>query len=269
MGVNVLRPQGFAPYGGLFPRSHAAAPNDAVVPAGLVGWWTMDVEDTNFVAATEADRSGNGKVGSLSGLTASNAGVGQIGQALNFNNTSSFINLSSFVIPPAFSFTCWHNLNALLSSARLFDNNSGTLIVQSSSAWSAQINSGATLSSGSIIVVGVWQFFVMTNDGTHVNFYLNGASVGAKNQAGASTSPVTGVYLGNRSGLSRQLNGLYDDVRFYNRSLDQGEVLQLYAAGLRGQAYWPSIGMPLMTLKPGFNPGWTIGRNTVIEGVAS
>jgi len=62
---------------------------------------------------------------------------------------------------------------------------------------------------------------------------------------------------------------LYDDVRFYNRSLDQGEVLQLYAAGLRGQAYWPSIGMPLMTLKPGFNPGWTIGRNTVIEGVAS
>ena len=38
-------------------------------------------------------------------------------------------------------------------------------------------------------------------------------------------------------------NGSIDDVRIYNRALDQGEILQLYSAGLAGMGYWSGLGL--------------------------
>ena len=66
---------------------------------GLAGWWTMDGADTVWsspTAGVEYDRSGNGNTGTLENMTQSGSPtVGKIGQALSFDGSSSYIDMTS------------------------------------------------------------------------------------------------------------------------------------------------------------------------------
>ena len=59
---------------------------------GLVGYWTFDGKDINWMAATTTDRGGTGNTGTLVNMSATTSPVvGKIGQALRFNGANSYI----------------------------------------------------------------------------------------------------------------------------------------------------------------------------------
>jgi hypothetical protein len=62
---------------------------------GLVGHWTMDGNDVIWGDSSSEvkDRSGSDNHGDASGLTASSAVIGKLGQGLSFNGSSSYVNL--------------------------------------------------------------------------------------------------------------------------------------------------------------------------------
>jgi hypothetical protein len=270
-----------APYGGLFPRSHAATPSDAIVPAGLVGWWTMDVEDTNFAGATEADRSGNGNVGTLNNLPASSGVTGQIGQALSFNGTSTYISvpqssilqplaaitLSAWVFPKSTTNNQWVISRPYTTGAwaspfvsyglEIFDGTNTPPAFQVTTITHGRNNLHSSLG---VLTTNVWAHIAGVYTGAKQLIYVNGQLAGSVAQSTNIdyTGGASNVDIGQRSEYSAGefLNCNADDVRIYNRALDQGEILQLYSAGLAGLAYWPSSGQ-MAALDPstwGYDP---------------
>lgn len=257
----ILPRQAYATYGGQFPRSRAAAPIDAIVPWGLVGWWTMDVEDVNFVAGTMVDRSGNGYTGTLNNLAASTGIQGQIGQALTLNGSNSNIDCGAAAgnfTNTNFSVAFWLNPTSDNPSngTPIFKGqfNTDGYYVQTATSWSSGSlyfktnQSGASQSSQSAALgakFGVWNHFVVQKVGTNAVFYCNGMLL-ANIVSASHTNPTSSAEhfrIGCYAGSSGFYTGGVDDVRIYNRAIDQGEVLQLYAAGLAGMGYWSGLGL--------------------------
>src|SRR5690606_26767942 len=85
------------------------------------------------------------------------------------------------------------------------------------------INTSTTLGTG-------WHHVVMTIDSSGVpSLHLDGSFIAS--YAGAnSVAPAAGVKIGGALSTQR-FSGSVDDIRFYNRTLSNAEVLQLYQAG--------------------------------------
>ena len=255
----ILRPQAFAPYGGLFPRSHAATPSDAIVPAGLVGWWTMDVEDVNFAAGTVIDRSGSGNVGTL--VASPTAADGMLGQALVFNGTSQWINATPPVVAKPYTLCGWvYTANTSQQNKSIVgvgNNSSGTrntsyIEAETTTTFIAHeyVNgTGVNLAGATTYLGNVWYHVVgVFNTSGNAYLYVNGKLDGSSS-AFSSSSPTginqakIGGFINNNGTTLNPFFGRLDDVRIYNRALDQGEILQLYSDGLAGMGYWSGLGL--------------------------
>ena len=74
-----------------------------------------------------------------------------------------------------------------------------------------------------------WQFIVATFNGTNTRLYLNGILTAESNQS--YSMPVTkrtNCYIGKSSDPSNGYShSVFDDLRFYNKSLSQNEILEL------------------------------------------
>jgi len=256
----ILPRQAYATYGGQFPRSRAATPIDAIVPWGLVGWWTMDVEDVNFAAGTVVDRSGNGFVGTLTnGPTAI---IGQIGQALNFASGSpQYIkmgtNVGQFAGP--FTYAAWVNATTNTNTPSVMSSGYNGSVIQSLSInqsggvatkMELQIYNGTQhlAASTAAVAIGIWEHWVGTCDGVALKLYRNGKLDAVTTDSVLPTATGLNFCIGclsNNGSFTNNnaWNGGIDDVRIYNRALDQGEILQLYSAGLAGMGYWSGLGL--------------------------
>ena len=186
---------------------------------GLVGWWTMDGQDTN--ATQILDKSGNYNTSTLiSGVTKT---AGKIGQATKYNGGNYF------------SFPAMNNLRSvsfwIYYPSQI--NNTGYLV---------DMRTG--LSNGYIFhTADSWTFGADWSD----NVYINGV----KNTKGTFSLPSsrwTHVYLEavsnwnsgtdselftrfGASSLGQSVNGNLDDVRVYNRALSASEIQELYKSG--------------------------------------
>lgn len=271
--MGLILPTARAGFGGQFPRPRAATLNDAIVPNGLVGWWTMDVEDVNFASGTTIDRSQAGIVSSngnatLNGLPASKLSQGQINQSLLFDGSTSWINVGgSLTIPPAYqglSACCWFNATSIAAGVQgtfsKYDSVGSQLFYigtfNSNSFRGLIVTTGGSvgLSSTATISAGFWYFGVMTWSAitNTIVLYLNGAPTGTAATTGtlSSSSAITSIGSRLTSGSAAAFfPGYIDDVRLYNRTLDQNEINQIYQAGLAGLAYWPANGARLMAMK--------------------
>src|SRR3989338_2640061 len=74
------------------------APQTTLNTSGLVGYWTFDGADTPWTsstAATTLDKSGNNNTGTLTSMNrATSPTEGKIGQALNFDGSNDYVNIS-------------------------------------------------------------------------------------------------------------------------------------------------------------------------------
>jgi len=81
--------------------------------------------------------------------------------------------------------------------------------------------------------INVYSLLVYTFDGSTHRLY-NNASLGSSSTVIAQTGPITSLTLGNNV-WSEYMQGALEDIRVYNRVLNQNEIQNIYA--LNGKDY--------------------------------
>jgi len=86
----------------------------------------------------------------------------------------------------------------------------------------------------SVITLNVWQHVAVSYSSTATVLFLNGVALStAINTAGDGSlrsDALDYLTLGNRQDLDRAFNGYMEDVRFYGRAMDEGEIAGIHAS---------------------------------------
>ncbi|MFW5702420.1 MAG: DUF2341 domain-containing protein [Candidatus Dojkabacteria bacterium] len=211
---------------------------------GLIGWWKMDESS----GTTAIDSSKNGNNGIYTNGLSSSSGV--YGNSRDFDGSNDYIDLgSSTQLGPIseVSVAAWVNVDSLANNMTIYDAGSAA-----NGYWSFMVTTGGnlmfradgqvTVTSTGTIGINTWHHVavVKENDpsGT-VSFYIDGQLVG-EDEIGSIINSGT-KSIGRRLDGTSQLNyfdGEMDDVRLYNKSLDQQDVLNTYNYAPGPVAHW-------------------------------
>ena len=216
------------------------------IPASgeLVGLWTFDAADMDWVNMKSFDTSGKGNTGTLSGSPT--ASVGRFADALHFSSAQS-VNLGA--ASPAFDFAgdvsgaawikttannrgilSYQNGNPLIYmevGASTAGGNANKFVVYLRTNW----GSIKVFSSTKTVNDGAWHHvaFVRSAMTGKVKLFVDG--VLDSTFAYADTWPIStsgGVHSIGSLGGSYAFSGDIDDVRMYNRALSMSEISQLF-----------------------------------------
>jgi len=236
-------------------------------PAGLVGWWQAEGDATDPVGLN------NGTI--FNGTTFM---TGEVGQAFNFDGTSSAVvipassslafqslTIEGWLLPldlvtprpiveysdptSASSMNFWYNMGPNISP-----NHGGLYGFIRDPSGSAYVDVG---SAPGLLSTNQWNHLALTWDFDQhiITLYYNGAAVGAATSSvPVNTHSFVNVNLGYRPvgssdlwGGRRHLGGL-DEVSIYNRALSASEVRSIYTAGGAGKCGTPTS--PFIYLQP-------------------
>jgi methionine-rich copper-binding protein CopC len=184
---------------------------------------------------TLTDTSGNHNNGTISNGTWVNGLFGD--KALSFNGQNTWVtipNSSSLNPTGALTMEAWVNPASLNGAAAaiakemtggltygLYAANDGGSPPQATidaSGTSSQVASSADLP------VGTWSHIAATYDGTILKLYVNGNIVSSLGVEGLLSTSSGVLRIGGDSIWGEFFNGLMDDVRIYNRALNQAEI---------------------------------------------
>lgn len=231
-------------------------PQCLAVPQGLVGYWPLGADTTDFHQGVTFDIGGNNNTGTLSNLTAASLAQGRVGTGLTFNGTSSSVSIGN---QAALNFTgsctlaAWAFLAASFStgfqsivgkwadtSPRQYILAFGSPAADNGIAFfintSGNIAETLVSTAAQSTYVGAWHHFVGMNNAitTKTLIYIDGIL----NNTGTGTSlmatSTVAAEIGNHSSNDAFFNGQINDVRIYNRAIDPWEVSAIYQAGLAG-----------------------------------
>jgi len=230
-----------------------------MLTSGLVGFWTMDGNDTTWTSATAgttADKSPVGtNTGTLTNMSQSTSpAIGKVGQGMYFDGVNDIINIpnsennSLYENISAISVSLWFKINQL-SSAKGEDQyliykrhnsspwSSWLMWLESSDNklyFSARNNSatGVTETSDSALETGRWYYVAGVYDGSNVTLYVDGiAAASPPSQTGTIYDSDSTVRIGAGTAGASRANGIIDEVRIYNKALSQSEITELYNMG--------------------------------------
>ncbi len=213
-----------------------------LLTSGLVGFWSFNGPDYNSASTTAEvlDRSGYGNNGDAQSgpvLTA-----GKVGQGIDFRQVGQVSIASSSVL---------NNMTQLTYCAWLRPRTFGIVnygfifskgftryfAVSNSNKLTLNINhndGGLSKTSTNSISMNVWNHLCASwtggNSVSSIALYVNGAEISGSgtDRAGSAVSD-SGVSLISQTG--RELDGILDEVRVYNRVLSASEIKQLYDMG--------------------------------------
>ena len=198
---------------------------------GLVAAYSFDME----AGSTLVDVTGRGNTGTISGATWV---PGIFGQALAFNGSNSWVTINDSNslhlttgmtleawVKPATQGSDWTTVlmkeQGNTASYGLYATNGSTkppagFVTTSGVLQSAQ--------SSSNLAIGSWSFLTATYDGSVLKLYVNG-SLASSLAVSGSVSTTSGVLrIGGNAVWGEYFNGSIDQVRIYNRALNQGEI---------------------------------------------
>lgn len=237
-----------SPSGLLLPGIvRAASPAVLQYPDNLFGYWGFDPDCVDFAAGKALDLSQNFNHGTLNNLAASTMVDGQVGSALNFNGSSSYISVAGSGFPAISTICFWVNFNSIGAgeNSMMFerdDDNSNwgiSLEMNASNPRMSHVNgagsSGNTISS-TALVSGIWYHLTLSWDGVSMVLYINGQKDMSQGTVGGTMRGPGTQYTFGGLGLTggRYFSGKMDDVRIYSRALNAAEIGALYHAGLNG-----------------------------------
>jgi len=195
------------------------------------------------------DSSGNGNNGTVSGATLSTDKSGNINKAYAFNGSDSYINFGNLEyintgIKNEFSISIWLYVMQLNNSATgdqamiigdEISQNNGTLIQLHKTYGIGSYTSGAGVGVGycnCLPNINQWVQYVIVQNTTGQFLYVNGVLWGkltSSSNSEVSNSLRIGLFTG--SGISgaalRPFNGKMDEIRIYNRAINQSEITYL------------------------------------------
>jgi hypothetical protein len=249
------------------------------VASGLLSWWTFDGATIGTTIQDYTGQGNNVYVGG--GVSTSSVLIrGKIGQAVNFNGSSSYLTSpsSNLNIGGTFTIGGWiratqarGDFREIISKGNkvtghfevYLQNGTGELRF-----YSPDINSNVAVTSGYIIDDGKWHNFNITYDGATMTFYVDGVSVATRSVTGTVSSQTMVLDIGKQadtSGSSMFFNGSIDDLRVYNRALSAPEVQQIYLEGAGNKMAVDTTGES--SLVSGLVGYWSFNGNNVSDKV--
>ncbi len=242
---------------------YLATPNINALSSGLVGYWPLDGETTNWSTGFSSDVSGNGNNGILTGMsTTTTPVIGKMGGALTTGITS-YVSATSNNFPiggSARTISAWIKPTTLTSSEADFfqygSKSSGLAniigIISFHPFYSAWIGD---LECNSITVsAGTWSFITFTNTSASTGtLYYNGVPCASGSVGNTiNTASAAPACFGNVCGdTSRYMTGAVDDVRVYNRALSAQEIQMLYEMGTFNLGNTPTVNSPFSIAQGG------------------
>ncbi len=248
------------------------------VPNGLVGYWGFDPDCLDFRQRLAFDLSGNGNTGTLNALSATSLAQGQVGTALTFNGSSSYVSMGSAPLlepPLPLTLSAWVNLVNLTNNVTIVTTDAsavnyygakikitattGTVECDFGNGGAPGGNSRQSKVSTAAITAGTWYFLCATMvSASNMQIYINGANAGGSYTGSGGTLAYsgTGSAIGKGVWGDAYAHGIIDDVRVYSRALYPWEVEELYRAGFAGRrdagprlparASLPSLALPVL-----------------------
>ncbi|MFC1756461.1 LamG domain-containing protein [Patescibacteria group bacterium] len=220
---------------------------------GLTGYWTFDGNDMDWGAgsAEALDQSGSGYDGDVSNtMDNSNATIGKIGQALDFNGTDEHIQLAdtyNFVTSSVGTISAWIKPRGSAYSTGYVYNLPGII---GGGGGCIGIHIGNDIAGpatgdkiwvynwdGNDDQVGVsynndeWVHITWVHNSGNIYVYKNGAYAGVTASGGSSCGGQFRIGRSYIDETTKYFNGQVDEVRTYNRILTQAEISELYSLG--------------------------------------
>jgi methionine-rich copper-binding protein CopC len=197
---------------------------------GLVGEYGFN----DGTGTTLSDSSGDKNNGTISNATWV---AGLSGSALSFNGANSWVtipNSASLQLTNAMTLEAWVKPNSLtgassilmkemtggLSYALYAANDGPAPPVAAIDAAGTDVDAISTAN----LQTGVWSHLAATYDGSNLKLYVNGNVVGSIGATGLLSTSTGALRIGGNSVWGEFFSGLIDDVRVYNRALNQAEI---------------------------------------------
>ncbi|MBN2315350.1 MAG: LamG domain-containing protein [Sedimentisphaerales bacterium] len=208
--------------------------------AEIVMHWSLD----DGSGTTASDMSGNGHNGTIGGAVSFVAG--KSGMALDFNGSSTYIDLNDQIVNGTWSLAMW-------LKPRDIPYSSGFYAVMHTDSWAAgtphvhlrastslfnvDTNSGPNLSSTTALEADEWYhcaYSVLHEGGANsAKLYVNGV-MEAEGEGGTVSSAFGPCNFGAWNTNDRFYHGLMDEIRVYDHELAENEIL----SAMEGEP-WP------------------------------
>lgn len=219
--------------------------------SGLVGHWTFDGPDIDWDATNEIlDQTTNNYDGNVGGsLGVASARLGRLGQALNFNGTSDYIDLGGLdVSGSAITIQAWifvTDSSGFTDNDRIISKATGSaeadhywmMSLYDNNTLRIRLRTGTTtttfISEDNALQANVWQHVAFVYNGATVELYANGFDVGGGAKTGTlATSGAVNANIGRNPGSNgNYFPGIIDDVRIYSTALSASDILKLSTPG--------------------------------------
>jgi hypothetical protein len=201
-----------------------------VVPAGLVAAYGFNEGN----GTTVSDLSGNNNTGVITGATWTTRG--RFGTALDFNGVNNVVripaaaalNLSSAMtleawIKPTATQSGWRTVMQREVDAYFLNasNSNGPLLPSGGGTFNGTV---AYVSGSTPNAVNAWTHVALTYDGATLQLYVNGVQASSQVRTGGIQTNSNPLWIGGNSPYGEYFQGLIDEVRVYNRALNQAEI---------------------------------------------
>jgi len=209
---------------------------------GLVGYWKFDE-----VSGTEVtDSSGFGNTGSMAGGDLHTSSNCKKGFCASFDGgTTKYINIpySASLRPSSFTILAWARPASFpvpgyylgIITNQLSSPSPGVNLAINSTPNIVSLFNGATyMTWSSPITTNTWYHVAVSHDGSDNS---NRLYVGGTRRVGPTTISVPAANTATQIGrfytntTNHGMNGLIDEVLFYNRALSENEIKAIYSAG--------------------------------------
>jgi hypothetical protein len=216
---------------------------------GLVGYWKMDETSWNGTVGEVKDASGNGLDGKA--FNAMTTGSGKFGNGGISDGIDDYIEIAdNAVLDPANAVTVsmWFrpdqtlaNWQGVLGKGGGSSFEKGYEFANDNGNFGFFVNGDTHIASTTMPASGELAHWVGTYDGKQIKLYKNGKLITTTDYVGTivdTTLPFRIARPGEDGGNDYFTQGMYDEVRVYNRALSSLEVSQLYDYAPDPVAFW-------------------------------
>ena len=210
---------------------YSSTPNPDSGDDALVSCWKFNENG----GSTAADSTGNNN-GSVLGPQWVSDGIE--GSALKFDGVNDFVlvtNADNLNVTNQVTIMAWartsENKTAKIVEKGDWDGNS--ILQDHWNGWAGQIRTSSNKSyslnwGNGIPVFGEWYHIALTYNGAVLKLYVNGQLVNSKQITGKLHVNGRDFVIGSNNGAQKFFHGSIDEVRFFNKALNQTEIQAIY-----------------------------------------
>ncbi len=200
-------------------------------------------EESAGPTAVNSGSGGSAFNGTLSGgYTLGQASYGNLGSAIRFNGTNSFVTAPQSVGSGSFTVEAWINTTVNSLSGSFAYEGNGTIwsdVGGGANDWTVSIlnnrlsvftgDTNTGLTAGPLLNDGNWHYIAAVRDsGNATSLYVNGALVGSYAAGSAALTANPQIKIGANTLDNRYFNGMMDEVAIYQGALTGAQILQHY-----------------------------------------